>query len=64
MSGRYRLRTRVRRHLPSFLIDRGVAAKGKVDCGDHSWYNAGNEVERCHHCEVGARPYDPEHFHN
>jgi hypothetical protein len=62
MRPKYRLRLRVRRHLPWVLINLGIAAKGKADCGDHSWYNADNVVERCHHCEVGSRPYDPAHF--
>jgi len=44
------------------MINLGIAGKGKGDCGDHSWYNQDGMVERCHHCEVGARPYDPSHF--
>jgi len=62
MRPKYRLRLRVRRQLPWVLINLGIAAKGKHDCGDHSWYNADNQVERCHYCEVGERPYDPTHF--
>jgi hypothetical protein len=59
---RYRWRTRLRRHLPWFLIDLGLANKGKRDCGDHDWYNADGVVEHCYHCWVGRRPYDPAHF--
>lgn len=55
--GRYRWRTRIRRHLPWFLIDRGWAAKGSADCGDHRWYNADGVVEHCYHCAAGARPH-------
>ncbi|BCY11752.1 hypothetical protein L3i22_068400 [Actinoplanes sp. L3-i22] len=53
--GRYRWRTWLRRRIPWFLIDRGVADKGKGDCGDHEWYNSDNVVERCYHCSVGER---------
>src|SRR3954449_12435865 len=52
--GRYRWRTRLRRHLPWFLIDRGVAAKYTADCGDHEWYNADGVVEHCYHCMVDS----------
>jgi hypothetical protein len=38
-----------------FLIDLGVAAKGK-DCeaagGQHEWYNEDNKNSACYHCEV------------
>jgi hypothetical protein len=44
------------------LVDRGVAGKGTTDCGDHEWDNADGVVERCYHCTVGHRPYDPAHF--
>ena len=51
----YRLRTVVRRHLPWFLIDMGIAAKGK-DCeamgGRHEWYNQDNKSSACYHCEI------------
>jgi hypothetical protein len=60
--GRFRWRTRIRRHLPWFLVDRGLSGKGTTDCGDHEWYNADGTVERCYHCAVGQRPYDPTHF--
>lgn len=62
MRPRYRLRLRVRRHLPRRLINLGLAAKGARDCGAHGWYNAGDHVERCYYCLVGQRPYDPAHF--
>lgn len=54
-SGPYRIRTWVRSNLPWFLIDLGVAKKGK-DCesrnGKHEWYNMGNDDSACYHCEV------------
>ncbi|MGW4807304.1 hypothetical protein [Kitasatospora sp. NPDC004272] len=55
--GRYRLRTRLRRHLPRFLLDRGVAAKGREDCGAHRWYNHDGAVARCYHCAPAERPW-------
>lgn len=53
--GRYRRRTRLRRGLPWFLVDRGIAAKG-TDCGAHEWYNHDGVTARCYHCEV-RRPW-------
>ena len=51
----YRLRTSIRRHLPWFLIDLGIAKKGK-DCeakgGRHEWYNRDGKSSGCYHCEV------------
>jgi hypothetical protein len=51
----FRWRTSVRRYLPWFLIDLGVAAKG-TDCqasgGDHEWYNQDDSNSACYHCEV------------
>jgi hypothetical protein len=44
------------------MVDRGWFDKGSHDCGDHEWYRADEEVERCYHCVVGVRPYPPEHF--
>lgn len=35
--------------------NRGVAAKGQRDCGDHEWYKESDEGYRCWHCEVGQR---------
>jgi len=60
--GRFRWRTKIRRSLPWFLVDRGIASKGTTDCGDHDWYNADGVVEHCYHCTVGLRPYDPAHL--
>jgi hypothetical protein len=41
--------------LPWFLIDLGIADKGK-DCESvgarHHWYNAGEESSGCYHCKV------------
>jgi hypothetical protein len=62
MKGKYRVRSAIRRRLPWFLINLGVADKGERDCGDHDWYNAGDGVEHRYHRAVGERPYDPEHF--
>ncbi|MFD0259997.1 hypothetical protein ACFRKE_13095 [Kitasatospora indigofera] len=56
-TGRYRWRTRLRRHLPWFLLERGLAAKGKRDCGAHEWYNQDGLTARCYHCEAGGRPW-------
>ena len=54
----YRWRTWVRARLPWFLINLGVAAKGK-DCesvgAEHWWYNGDNKSSACYHCEV-VRP--------
>ena len=51
----------MRRALPWFLIDMGVAAKGRRDCGNHDWYRQHDDFWRCYHCEVGeftgADPY-------
>lgn len=43
------------RHLPWFLVNLGVAAKGRGDCGAHEFCNADGTVEHCYHCEVGER---------
>ena len=53
MSGRYRMRTWLRVHLPGALAAR--IPKGGKDCGEHDWYNADDLVERCYHCAVGRR---------
>ncbi|MFJ3792288.1 hypothetical protein [Kitasatospora sp. NPDC090091] len=47
----------MRSHLPSFLVERGPARKGRRDCGAHEWYNHNGVVARCYHCEVGERPW-------
>src|ERR1043165_1526582 len=50
-----RWRTRLRRNLPWFLINLGIASKGR-DCeavgGEHEWYNRDNVTSGCYHCEV------------
>jgi hypothetical protein len=56
LPGRYRWRTAARRHLPPFLLNLGIAAKGRRDCGDHDWYRATDDESRCYHCELGVRP--------
>jgi hypothetical protein len=45
----------LRRRLPWFLVNRGVAGKGRRDCGDHDWYKSSQEEDDCYHCEVGVR---------
>ena len=54
----YRWRTWIRTHLPWFLIDLGIALKGR-DCesvgGRHHWYNIDNTTSGCYHCEI-VRP--------
>jgi hypothetical protein len=50
-----RWRTRLRRHLPWFLINLGVADKGD-DCeahgGVHEWFNADGALSACYHCKI------------
>jgi hypothetical protein len=53
--GRYRWRTRFRRQLPWFLVNRGVARKGRRNCGDHHWYKSSAKEDHCYHCVVGVR---------
>jgi hypothetical protein len=54
----YRWRTWIRTHLPWFLIDLGIARKGR-DCeavgGWHHWYNIDDISSGCYHCEI-VRP--------
>ena len=51
----YAWRTWLRRRLPRFLIDLGIAAKG-TDCealgAEHHWYSRDNASSGCYHCEV------------
>jgi hypothetical protein len=51
----YRWRTALRRHLPWFLINLGIAGKG-LDCersgGSHHWYNRDDVSSGCYHCKV------------
>ena len=53
--GPYRFNTWLRSHLPWFLINLGIASKGK-DCeqagGSHEWYNMDDNLSACYHCEV------------
>jgi hypothetical protein len=56
---KYRTRTRIRKLLPWVLVDRGWAAKGRSDCGQHEWYRQDQFTERCYHCEIGLRPTQP-----
>lgn len=57
--GRYRVRTWLRGHEPSWLYDRWPIPKGSQDCFNHKFYNADDVVERCYHCEVGIRQRAP-----
>jgi GNAT superfamily N-acetyltransferase len=54
----YAWRTQLRKRLPWFLIDLGMASKG-ADCESvgaaHHWYNIDHESSGCYHCEV-VRP--------
>jgi hypothetical protein len=43
--------------VPWLLVNFGVAAKGKHDCGDHEWYKHNDVTARCYHCAVGELPY-------
>ena len=51
----FRFGTKIRRILPWFLIDLGVASKGD-DCekngGAHEWYNINGSNSDCYHCKV------------
>jgi hypothetical protein len=45
----------LRRYLPWFLIDAGIAGKGH-DCeaagGSHYWYNKDDTNSACYHCKT------------
>ena len=53
--GPYRWRTWLRMHLPYFVVNIGIVAKGK-DCekagGYHEWYNIDDENSGCYHCNI------------
>jgi hypothetical protein len=57
-NGRYRLRTWLRAHEPTWLYDRWAIPKGSRDCGNHEFYKSDDQVDRCYHCEVGIRAND------
>jgi len=50
----YRFRLWLREKLPWFLIDLGIAGKGK-DCelanAEHRWYNIDNKASGCYYCK-------------
>ena len=50
----YRYRLWWRKRLPWFLIDLGIADKGK-DCelvnAEHSWYKIDNKTSGCYYCK-------------
>ena len=51
----YELRLGIRKFLPWFLINLGVADKGN-DCesvnAEHYWYNKGDNLSGCYYCKV------------
>jgi len=51
----FRWRTALRRHLPHWILNFGVAGKGR-DCeaagGAHEWYNRNESTSGCYHCRV------------
>jgi len=51
----YAWRTWLRGRMPWFLINLGIAGKGK-DCekvgARHHWYNADHKSSGCYHCKV------------
>lgn len=51
----YELRLKIREKLPWFLINMGIAAKGK-DCeqvnAEHNWYNKGENISACYFCKI------------
>jgi len=51
----YAWRTWIRKRLPWFLINMGIASNGR-DCeavkANHHWYNRDNASSACYHCEV------------
>jgi hypothetical protein len=48
-----RWRAWLRVHTPRALYFRlGFAVPKARDCGAHEWYNAGNSVENCYHCQA------------
>lgn len=56
-SGRYRMRTWLRGHLPAALAR--LLPKGRHDCGVHDWYRADELTWRCYHCEPGCTASSP-----
>lgn len=54
----YARRTWLRSHLPWFLINWGLASKGK-DCkrvnAEHHWYKNDETYSACYHCEKGKK---------
>lgn len=57
-TGRYRMRTRIREHLPTPLL--WLAPKGPDDCGAHEWYREDDQLALCYHCEMGEHPLGPD----
>jgi hypothetical protein len=51
----YELRLRIREKLPWFLINIGIADKGK-NCesvgAEHIWYNIDDTISGCYYCKV------------
>lgn len=51
MSGRYRLRTALRKRLPWRPPLHRLVPKG-ADCGQHEWYRSQGDLWACYHCRV------------
>lgn len=51
----YELRLWLRERLPWFIINLGIAEKGK-DCesvnAEHVWYNKGDNLSGCYYCKI------------
>jgi hypothetical protein len=61
MRPRYRTRTWLRGHLPDPLAQ--PFPKGTHDCGQHEWYRADHDTDRCYHCTIGERQHVPTPLH-
>lgn len=55
--GQFRWRTKARMFTPWWLLDRGLFEKPDKNCGSHDWYNADGVTAKCHHYDVGERPW-------
>ena len=53
---RYRLRTWMRERVPLLTP---VFPPGDEDCGEHEWFRADEQTDRCWHCTVGVREHRP-----
>jgi hypothetical protein len=56
--GRYRWRVKVRDAMPYWLWNLvGWPGRSRHDCGDHDWFNQGEDRDGCYHCVVGRRQH-------